>query len=468
MIKFWLLLLGFFYLGLKYLLKIPPIWPDEALFADSALNILHGHLPGTALLTGTLPGALEFGFGYPPLFFYLLSFWFKIVGFSITNQRLLSLIFSVFFLILVFLLMKLLLPFQTKSKFWSFLPLLTIILLLSDMAFLKTSLISRPEIVVLLSGTLAIYCFIKKKFFYSGLILGIGFLFHYLAIIFILSLAAYQLLKRSNPTFLIIAFIMPVLIWLFLIRNNLHYLLSDLTLRWQYGGNQIIWLRAVFAGTDNLLKAIYIIYMLIWLESLNVFFSIDKLRIRLVTIILSISWLLSYLWHTEFAFITVIVFSYISLTILIYENFVKVKKLIYGFIFISLISLNIIHTGQQLLVVDGDKYDYQLFMQSIMQNIPDQKSVYLSSIPDAYFAFKQERHNVLSEFPFLPTSPDALRKVLDNSDYIVFSYPFESLVTQTIVPDYIEKNKQQVIKIGGQNQYEAEVIKLIPKDQRVK
>ncbi len=481
------LIIIFLFFTFFFFLKIPPVWPDEALFADTALNILKHHPAGTALLKFTLEGAEQFGFGYPPLFFYLLAAWFKMVGFSILHQRALTLIISLIFLLTLYLLTRQLLQNKNgQPKMPKTLPFLTIILLLSDIAFLKASLISRPEIVVLLAGSLSIYLFIKAEeltakkgglfLFLCGFILGIGFLFHYFAIIFIFSFLIFQLLKykiklfrQANFFILVLSFLLPIIIWLILIKNDLTYLINNLILSSHYRGNGIIWVRTIFTGTQVSLKIIYTVYMLIWLKSLNLVLSSKTVRIRLLAIILSISWLFSYLWHTEFVFICVIVFTYLIFTMMIYENFRNnLKKIIYSAAFMILISLNIYNLSKNLSALGGEKYSYSRFLNNILINIPDKKSVYLSSIPDAYFGFRPGRGNILYSFPVLPTTQAALIKELDESDYIIYNSSLEALVTENTVTDYIKKNQEQIIQVGGENQYKAEVVKLIPKEQRNK
>lgn len=465
-------------IDLSHILKIPPVWPDEALNADTALNILNHHPAGTELLNITLPGAKEFGFGYPPLFFYLLAIWFRIFGFSIFTQRILTVIISAVFLLILYLLLRLL----CKSKT---LPFLAVALLLSDISFFKASIISRPEIVVLLFGTLSIYILLKseelkskkKIIFYaiSGLSIGVGFLFHYLEVIFMVSLSTFllikykfKLLKQSTFLIFLMSFLLPIILWLIIIGNNLNYLINDLSLRYKYGANEIIWVRTVFAGNDFSIKIVYIIYLLILLGVINSFFTTKTMAIKLLAILLTFSWIFTYLWHTEYAFICVILASYIAFVSLIYENYKNpTKKKIYLAIFLILISLNVYNLGRQILNVSGEKYSYSRFVKSILSNVPDKKSVYLSSIPDAYFAFRPNRENTLYEFPFLPTSKQLLIKVLNDSDYIIYNSSLEKLVTGDTVLEYMQKNQEEIIKIGAQDQYSALVIKLRPKNHRL-
>ncbi|MDP2684051.1 MAG: glycosyltransferase family 39 protein [bacterium] len=470
-----LLLLVFLFIGFNNILKIPPIWPDEALMADTALNILNHHPAGTELLKNTLPGAQEFGFGYPPLFFYLLAIWFKLFGFSIFAQRTLTIVISIIFLLVFYTFIKLLQ--KQKAAF------LALSLILSDYAFLKASLISRPEIVILLLGTISTYIFLKsdkltsKKsllaYSLTGLLTGLGFLFHYLAIIFMAAFILFlimryklKLFKQYNFLILTLSFLLPIIIWLMVIHNQLMYLINDLTLRWQYGNNEIIWLLSVFRDNGISLKIIYLIYFFIWWEIINLAFKTRKAEIKLVTLILSLSWIFSYFWHTEYAFITVIIFSYIAFITLIYESF-NIKKIIYLTAFIVLISLNVYNLSKNILSVTGEKYSYSRFIDNILVNIPEGKTVYLSSIPDAYFAFKPNRNNKLYEFPFLPTTKQELTKVLNDSDYIIYNSSLEALVTENIVLEYIQKNSEQTIKIGGPDQYSAFVVKLVPKNLRI-
>lgn len=78
-------------------LKEPAVWPDEAVLADIASNIVHENRVGTDLWQGLIPGIENHDLSYPPVFYLTDALWIKIFGLSIVNLRLLSVIFSLGF-----------------------------------------------------------------------------------------------------------------------------------------------------------------------------------------------------------------------------------------------------------------------------------------------------------------------------------------------------------------------------------
>ncbi len=166
-----ILILLFFGLSIKSLfLKEPAVWPDEAITADIAKNIVEKGQPSTELWQGLLKGVEKRASFYPPIFFYILAFWFKVNGLSIANQRLLTFVFSLGFLLIFYRFCQLILKSRSKIS------LLPLFLLTIDFTFVKASRISHPEIFVLFWGILALYFFTKsaktkkRNFFFLSLV----------------------------------------------------------------------------------------------------------------------------------------------------------------------------------------------------------------------------------------------------------------------------------------------------------
>lgn len=474
----------------SYLLSMPPVWPDEALFVDSALNILHEGRNGTDLLKGTLPGVETFGFGYPPLYFYTTAAWIKVFGFSIYTQRLLSLGLGTLFPILFFVVVIKLFNKQVLKKT---VPLLvistTLLLLITDPAFTKAIHIARPEIEVLVLGFVSLLFYLKSQDkknpvilnILSGFFLSLAFLTHYLAVIFLLGIFLHSLIlspksnliSKKNILFLA-SFSIPIFIWLLLISKDIHYLLADITLRLRYRTTSPYWIWMVFSSSSLITKLQYIFYFIItWELILNSLLFKNRNRI-LVTILLVLSWIWTYIWQTEYSFIYTVVFVYLGLTLLINttfdlkENTSQLKFRILFIITLFFISSNIWYQLSTAHNYSGGNFDYNLYTDKILGLIPDDIStVYLSAIPDPYYGFKGYRNNKLYEYPGLPTNKENLLKVLDETDYIVFNSPLESIVVGDVVSPYIQANATSISPVVGDNQYQAFVIKLKPRGIRV-
>ncbi|MBI2344098.1 MAG: glycosyltransferase family 39 protein [Deltaproteobacteria bacterium] len=83
-------LIGFGMFSSILLITYPPPWPDEALFAEPAMNLLrHGHL-GTTLMEGYLPKIATKTYWMPPLYFLYLTIPFSLFGPTLIVMRLAS------------------------------------------------------------------------------------------------------------------------------------------------------------------------------------------------------------------------------------------------------------------------------------------------------------------------------------------------------------------------------------------
>ena len=471
----------------NYLLNIPPVWPDEAFIADSAMNIGKEGRNGTDLLKATLPGAENFGWGYPPLFFYTTAVWFKSFGFSIFNQRLLSLALGQIFLVLFFLLISKLSDTSRKNKITIILVALVTGLLATDEAYIKAIHIGRPEIQVLILGFISVYFYLKSldkkagntQSVLAGLFLSLAFLSHYLAIIFMSSYFFHQLflnpkkfLLTKNNWLLLIAFTIPVLTWGILISENLSHLHSDVILRLKYKTTSPYWIWLVFSSSPLITKLHYILYFIItWELALNIWMSKAKNGI-LVFLFLAFSWFWTYQWQAEYSFIFSVVFTYLALGYLILSNLnsttseAKTKFKVYLLVGFIMLLINLWGHFNILNKFSNGSYDYHLYTEKILELVPDNTTVYLSAIPDPYYGFKTSRNNKLAEYPIMASDKTNLIQVLDETDYIIYNSPLESVMLGDAVSPYIEKNAANIIPVGGDNQYKVFVIKLKPRDSR--
>lgn len=483
-----LVLIIFIPINLFTILKIPPIWPDEALHADLVLSILNHGVTGTNLLSGTLPGVETFGFGYPPFYFYTSALWFKIFGFSIYKFRLLSLFLGSIFLVLFFVLVPV---FKGKSigkkdKLAKILGILSVIALILDSAFIKVIHIARPEIEVLVLGFLSLLFFLKwqegkgnKAIFsiLSGLLLGVAFITHYLACIFLFSLIFYLFILRLKGFkglkefyLFIAAFLFVVFVWVISVFPNIHYLVNDITLRARYKTAAPYWIWVVFASSPFLEKIVYILYLIIGWETVMFTLSNKLIKGYLVLLLNLFSWTLTYIWQTEYSFIYTVIFTYFSLIYLILssltlENLLNFKVKAYISILFILITLNLYQSINSLNRFKNDHYSYEAYSKSLVASIPKGVNVYSSAIPDPYFALIGR--NTIFEFPVLPTTKTEMEKVLNKSDYIIFNSSLESIVSGNVVVPYINKNAEGFYEVSGQNQYGVTIIKLKPRNERV-
>lgn len=472
-----LLLIIFLGFDLTYILKLVPVWPDETMLADIANNVMREHRFGSDLLKGLVGNIENYGSaGYPPLYFAILAGWFKIFGLSIFHQRLLSIIFSLFFLIIYFLFSK---TFFIKQK--SLFPVLAVGFLIFDYTFLRSTVIGRFEILILLLGITSLHLLQAKKPMLSlcGLLLGITVLIHYTSLIFIFVTLIYLFLLYKSKTikirelnFFLIPFFIVSLGWIIYLYLNKEFFLELIILALQIKETHIRWLWSVFAYHPLPLKLIFLGYIVVTWEYAIFAFQQRNLKYYLILLCLVFAWLFSYFYNLEFSYSTIAPFVYLSLCILISYYFSKmgtcknsVKFFLISMLAILIFTLNLHIYLKNISDLSSNNFSYDLFSKRILSIIPDNKTVFLSAIPDPYFAFKESRSNKMYQFYPLVAAKENILNILDDSDYIIFNSPLGP--NSNIVMEYIKRNTADTYPVGDNNQYQAYVIKLTPKEKRV-
>lgn len=483
---FLLIILLLLWLSLSLLLDEPFVWPDEAIYGDIANNLMLENRMGTNLWKGLVDGIENHAYSLPPFYLYTSTLWFKLFSFSITTQRLFSVFLASLSLFVFYTLTQKLIT--SKNKTYSLIiPLVAVFCLTIDAVFLKTARLARPEILVLLLSLIATFVFIKasenkvpgqqtKLFLLTGLVLGLALITHLIALSFIIAfLISYLYLQRKNllnikkhfPIF--IGITLPILIWLICLYPNYHYLFDQLNLVSNSRNFTIPWYITVL-NFPILMKLNYLFYILITFSFL--IFTIKNRQIQnvLLTLILLSSWIFVTLGEIYWYTVYIIPFTYITLFILINRLSVRSKsqfshplKLIFIAITIFLIYSNL-NNYFSLFTVYGNSNSYSLFQNQILENIPEGKTVYLSSLPDGYYAFESGR-NQLIEFPALFSNTDNLEKVLNTIDYIIFNGIFIPDPTGAAFFDsYLAKNTESIKQLSSP--YQILIIKLKDKNLR--
>lgn len=478
-----LIIIVFLFMSVSLLLDEPFVWPDEALYGDIARNIMLENRLGTDLLKGLIRGVENHAYWIPPLFMFSNAAWFKLFGFSIESQRLFSVFLSGVFLIIFYQASKFFINLRNKNL-KQFLPLSMTFLLAIDPAFLKASRLSRPEALVLVLVAAAL-CFYLKTFkstknqnrylLFTGLLLGLAVTAHLIAVCFFAAFTIHlmylhkkHLFRFKGPGLYITAFIIPILIWLLSIYPNYDLLINQLNLISRSRTFTIPWYVNVL-NFPLLLKINYFIYISVSL-SFIIFTAITrKLPYILLSLILIFVWLFISLgeiyWYTVYP----VPFAFLMLFIFIRELFcssgknhlLKPAKIT----LIALVSFLVFSDFSNYfsLFTFRNSDNYQLFKNQILENIPEGETVFLTSIPDAYFAFDKNR-NRLFEFPAFFADINDLKQVLDRTDYIVFSNFFSPEPVSIFLDRYMTKNKASVKDISAP--YKVMIIKL--KDRNIR
>jgi len=164
-IIFSLIIIVYFFLNKYLLLKYPPVWPDEAEYADIALNILtNGNFKTSLHPQSIFPQNTIYT--YPPFLMYIFAMCFRLFGFSITVQRATSVFFGSLFLVLFFI-------FSLKILKNKLLALLPVTFLVLDLTFMKATKVGRPEILIMVLTQISFLIMISYKNLLSYLAIGV-------------------------------------------------------------------------------------------------------------------------------------------------------------------------------------------------------------------------------------------------------------------------------------------------------
>lgn len=479
-----LLLVGLFlFFSISMLLDDPLIWPDEALYGDIARNIAQENRLGTDLLRGMIKGIENHAYWIPPFYMYSLGLWIKFFGYSIETQRLFSVFLGAVLLFVLYQIAKHLILVKSKTQL---IPLSLLLLFSLDPAFIKASRLSRPEMLVLVLTGLSLLFYLKtlskkkSQFFTliaSALLLGSALTTHLIAIGFVIAFGLHliycywkKILSFKHVLSFTIFFSIPIIIWLLSIFPNYDLLTDQLNIISNSRSYTIPWYINV-TGFPLFLQLNYFSYIIVSL--LFVFFTTknQKPEYILLSLILILSWVFITLGEIFWYTIYPIVFVYLGLTILAGHSFTTPGKSVLlkscRILIASIgIFLLISHFASQLQALNAYKGSegYRQFTDQIIESIPAGKTVYLSSIPDAYFAFEPNR-NKLFEYPAFHADKESVKKVMAETDYIIFSNFFSPEIISGYQDKYMSKNMESVKELSAP--YHILIIKLKDKNSRV-
>ena len=195
------IVIAFFSAALFLLLKDPLVFHDEVFFSSIAYGISNpDQVSFEPFLNRISLVNMQDYFYHGPVFFLLLSVPLKIVEFSISNIRIVSVCIGACCLITIFFIANDLL----KSKYYS---LLVAAIMAVEYNFLRGSRFCRPDILVFLFSCLAIYFYLKadeksykaRYLLCSSIFLTLGFLTHYfLGSIAILAIFSHYFLNKIS------------------------------------------------------------------------------------------------------------------------------------------------------------------------------------------------------------------------------------------------------------------------------
>jgi len=132
----------FTYYAKELFCQYPPVWPDEALYADPAINLIRRGTMGMSVLAGSLAGIGEHTYLSLPLYYLYLAGVFGIFGVSLIVLKLSSLAAAVAVMLLTYWL-------GVRSGLGRWFSLVPVSMLTVDAVFLRGALIGRMDMLTL-------------------------------------------------------------------------------------------------------------------------------------------------------------------------------------------------------------------------------------------------------------------------------------------------------------------------------
>jgi len=513
----------FFFASLLFL-KDPLVWPDEAIYLDTAKTLSQTGRLATNIFGTAIPGLEQHSHWYPPLYFHLLSLWIKIFGSTIESIRWLSLLLAFFTLIIFFFTAQLITkdeqfistPFKESPKeqvarqigrdrIWSNdytsgfnISLLAVLLLVFDFSFSRASRVARMDMFNFFLSTVSLFFLFlglknetqefKKNFFFyllAGIFSGLAVITHPLGFIAPVTAITYLLFiliahfsnifedgrtKDLKKIFLNLALILiPVFLflflWLFSMKDSFDLFLKQYHLQFLRKAPQAPFVFEMWRS-NHWWKVLFSLYGLITLLLFLNPFVDNQPKEKKVNLLLFLGITVStvaILWGKEMWY-PLYFQPFISLAfIFLLKNGGRLAKkiILVGMIFYFLAHINLFLTIVQQL--GSDSYDYHQFSKSIAEKLPEKATVFLATIPDPYFDLTRLKKNLqFYEFPTVPISDAAYKKLLDTSDYLILN-----MMPDKRIEDYMNKNLEEKIVVGESGQFLTTIFKLMPRNKRL-
>ncbi len=467
-VVFLLVCLPFLVITYLTFLNNPQIWPDEALFTDIAVNTGKFGYPVTSLFGSHVADLGIRAFWTPPLYYYILSVWIHVFGSGIVAVRLFSTICAVVALGGIFFLTQ---KFFKKN----IISFIAVFIVSIDPGFLRSAQMARMEMVTFVLSLLAFLFYLshlhnssRKSLFFASFFCGLAFITHpmgalSLIVIFLHILLTNRTVKRTvvKITLFAIPLIVVTGIWLTSMVSHLNIFFKQT--QYQLALKSTIPYYVVqFFQTDIFGAIFLIIYAAILLFFIWIFFknrSSFTLFVLIGAVITSIAVFFGReIWYSLY------IQPFLALMMIFPLNQIT-GKLIFKFLTVPLLlamSFVMVYLAiQTILDVKSHSYDYNEFTKLIEEKVPPRSSIYLSTIPDAYFGLKNSDYQ-LYEFPPIQVPNKDYYTELDQADYIV-----AKISTDDRLLKYIFANQVEQIPIDQDNGYFAVLFKLKPRNKRI-
>ncbi|HBL52318.1 MAG: hypothetical protein A3D24_04255 [Candidatus Blackburnbacteria bacterium RIFCSPHIGHO2_02_FULL_39_13] len=465
-------------------LKDPPIWPDEPVFLNMANNLVT--IGKLAMNIVGDPNAEQSGGGYPPLYFYILGVWTSTFGNSIETVRSMSLLLAFFSLLVFFLLANKIFNNFRLAAIGTF-------ILSLDVHFSRSSRTGRMEILTffffLLSILLLLCAQKSKKFFwylFSGFAAALATLSHAAGFVAPIVLMVGELTVPENNRkklckilILIIPTVLLNLIWIVSKKGSVDFIASAFSIQFQDKASKIPYIFVLFQS-DFSWCLLFLAYATIIATSLILlikFFKREHLFILTGSIVSAMFVIFGkeggYIIYLQPFIVLNIIYvltkrvelinetakiGIVCLALIVIVSYINIQ-------FFNNDNIGITRSGVNS-IWDSKNYNYHQFSNEIAEKLPKNKNLtlFLSAAPDPYFDLVKNSQYRIYEMvsPSAPLSDSLYKKLLDSTDYIIFTW-----IPHQYLADYINKNKEEFIHVGQEDTYQATIVKLKPLKDRI-
>ncbi|MBU6422441.1 MAG: hypothetical protein KGJ98_10260 [Chloroflexota bacterium] len=188
---------------------LPVVWPDESLFAQSAISLLSQGKLATPLLTGAAVGVAERAYWYPPGYVVLVAAVFAAAGPTLAALRALSVAGGLLTLLLTWVLAR-------KAGTGATAGALAVLLLAIDPVFVRAALVGRPDTLVLgltLGAISLVPARTPSRAALAGACASLAALTHIFGWAAVALVIGSALLARRNVSWTALGVVVPLLPW---------------------------------------------------------------------------------------------------------------------------------------------------------------------------------------------------------------------------------------------------------------
>jgi hypothetical protein len=429
---------------------VPFVWPDEVLFFNPAQEwYAHGILR-TTVLSGLIPGMDQATLWMPPLYMLFLGMSFHIFDSTLFVARMVSSALGLLSAILLVSWLGRTIPrFKNKHLFL----IGGLIYILLDILFIKVSHTSRMETLCALLGILGIVFSFYKRFFLSGLAIGLSVLSHPFGVFYGIPVL-YNLFEHRKGIglrqifYLCMGGLIPILGWGFYVIPNWELFQlqfgAQLARKQELFGNfsNLDRLKTLFSGYFNSPLKLILTILLLVLSYHFLFHPIFK-RISRLLLVWLIAMGLGFYTSIEAWYAIHLLYPLVAVFLLFCVNakMQPIYRPIAGIILIYQIFAFIYF--QYGFIIKGNAFSStEKFFTQVEELAENHDSVYMQLIPDPYFHLR-DKYKDKKLYEFIPGElpiPDHFHK--NTMDSIgLFLFYNDQLMNENLKPILSDANR---------------------------